>query len=125
MHIEVYTGLRRFEGTTNNVACLSLELSKILTPGAPLDVVLDGDKLSAISWPVSGKLYLYRKEVVGCWGAPLPQEQSAVRNGPFQEAFQHRSFLCTVPMALRWRTNCFMIRPVTMQKSSGIGGMAR
>src|SRR5207237_1340795 len=47
--IRIDPGRRRFSGKTRNVSRLALDL-KMLQPGKPLNVELDGQKLAEISW---------------------------------------------------------------------------
>jgi hypothetical protein len=50
IHLRCDPGLRRFSGTTQNVARLALRLDS-LAPGQPIDVDLDGQKIEKIPWP--------------------------------------------------------------------------
>src|SRR4029079_18641154 len=50
-------GLRRFTGTTSNVACLALRLDHVV-PAARLAVELDGQKLEGIRWPAPARRLL-------------------------------------------------------------------
>lgn len=88
-------GRRRYSGTTHNVARLSIDTAH-MTPGAPITVELDGQKLEGIAWPTGGtRLSLER--VGSAWkvmGAPAsPAMKGPRRYGPFKRAFDHRVIL--------------------------------
>ncbi|HVV71190.1 MAG TPA: alpha/beta hydrolase, partial [Verrucomicrobiae bacterium] len=95
---------RRIVGSTANVAGMALELPA-LTPGSPLSVELDGQKLENIPWPepaecsaISGVNGLSRRPLVclvhqqGRWQPgppPAPSMKNPRRSGPFRMAFQN------------------------------------
>ena len=101
---------RRFTGSTENVARLTLALADptthgaatpqyLLAPNAPLNLDIDGDKLEALAWPATADLLrLIRRD--GHWqvatldddlapGRPAHWAKSPQRAGPFKDAFQH------------------------------------
>ena len=83
-------GARRFVGVTQNVERLELNLAP-LTPGAPLNVELDNDKLTAIPWPARGRLSIELSG--GAWRLlepPPPSVKGPHRCGPFKDAFSNR-----------------------------------
>jgi len=82
--------LRRFVGTTSNVARLSLDVAP-LQPGGPVLVKLDGTEIAGLPWPATGRLWLAREGDV--WTAtdePSPALKGPQRCGPFREVFRHR-----------------------------------
>jgi dienelactone hydrolase len=87
-------GLRRFTGTTDNVARLALDLGHV-RPGDPLTVELDGTKIEDIAWPKGeARLHLLRSEKG--WevtGPPAPSAKGPHRYGPFRDAFRNRMVL--------------------------------
>ncbi|HEV3122438.1 MAG TPA: prolyl oligopeptidase family serine peptidase, partial [Isosphaeraceae bacterium] len=90
-HIRLDPGKRRFVGQTENVARLALDLNS-LSPGAPVRVELDGQKIDDISWPAAKpRLWLARES--STW-APTPEPSPALkgphRYGPFKDAFRNR-----------------------------------
>jgi hypothetical protein len=79
---------RRFEGTTDNVARLALDLEG-LGPGKPLAVEMDGQKMEDLPWPATGARVTLR-HTAGKWSAagPAPAaEKGPHRYGPFKEVF--------------------------------------
>lgn len=87
-------GLRRFTGTTENVARLALRLEHV-RPGASLAVELDGQKIDGISWPTAvRRLWLARDgERWKHTGEPSAALKGPHRYGPFKEAFRNRVLL--------------------------------
>jgi poly(3-hydroxybutyrate) depolymerase len=86
-------GMRRFVGTTENVARLALSLGHI-QPGKPLKVQVDGQTLESIPWPAAGKLWLEcRDEKWQLAGQISPAQKNPKRYGPFKDAFRHRMLL--------------------------------
>jgi pimeloyl-ACP methyl ester carboxylesterase len=85
---------RTFEGKTENVALLGLDVGH-LSAGQPLQVTLDGQHLADLHWPASGnKLWLSRegdkwKDV----GHPPVGGKSPARCGPFRDAFRNHVVL--------------------------------
>jgi dienelactone hydrolase len=80
---------RRFRGETDNVARLALDLDA-LTPGDPLTVELDGQRLDKFPWPDKGRLWL--KRTGDKWAAsaePAKSLKGPDRYGPFKEAFRN------------------------------------
>jgi poly(3-hydroxybutyrate) depolymerase len=83
-------GLRRFAGTTDNVARLALDLGHV-RPGSPLRVELDGQKLKDIPWP-AGERTLWLARQADKWsvvGRPPAAHKGPHRYGPFRDAFRH------------------------------------
>lgn len=79
----------RIEGTTENVALLSLDLAAF-APGSKVKIVLDGQ--APIAHEVKGKETIYLKNEAG-WkigSAPTKQEKNADRNGTLKDAFRNR-----------------------------------
>jgi dienelactone hydrolase len=81
---------RSFAGTTENVACLGLDVHS-LKPGAPIPVELDGQKPADVAWPGdAGMIWLNRTD--GKWQAglrPNPEAKTPARSGPFRNAFRN------------------------------------
>ena len=82
---------RRFVGTTDNVARLALEPAG-LTPGKPLHVHLDGQKLNDVPWPAGQRaIHLARDGEQWAVTPPPPlSHKGPHRYGPFKDAFRHR-----------------------------------
>jgi hypothetical protein len=90
VHLRCDPGLRRFSGTTENVARLTIALDG-LPAGNPLRLDLDGQKLEAIPWPTARRLCLARNGDRWSIVAPAGLEQKGPqRCGPFKDAFRHR-----------------------------------
>jgi predicted esterase len=89
--IRIDPGLRRFTGTTNNVARLSLKLDILPGPEA-INIELDGQKLTNIPYPMKDKqIRLTRTN--GQWAVldnTAPSDKGPHRYGPFKTAFDHR-----------------------------------
>jgi poly(3-hydroxybutyrate) depolymerase len=84
-------GLRRFSGTSDNVARLALDLSHV-RPGTPVQVELDGQKIKDVPWP-RGELRLWLRREGDQWQLttqPAPDLKGPHRYGPFREAFTNR-----------------------------------
>lgn len=88
--------LRRFSGTTANVARMSLDLS-ILLPDKPVQVEIDGQKLTEIPYPAlnpSNKMPSLLLERIGeTWRVASvmpPGQKTSTRSGPFKMAFGSR-----------------------------------
>ncbi len=87
-------GHRRFTGTTENVARLSLRLPDV-PPGKPMVVELDGQKLDEIAWP-AGAAQIWLVRILEQWALSTPppaSQKGPQRNGPFKEAFRSRVIL--------------------------------
>ena len=93
---EAKENVRRFNGKTENVARLVLDLAH-LEPALPVQVELDGDKLADIPWPTPAaeneppRMFLERR--ADHWQLaerPAAAMKSAQRCGPFKEAFRNR-----------------------------------
>lgn len=83
-------GKRRFVGTTENVARLSLRLDHVAS-GAALTVEMDGTKLDNIPYPEMKQLWL--THAGSAWvvaKAPESGQKTPLCCGPFKEAFHHR-----------------------------------
>lgn len=83
-----------FEGTTENIARLSLQLEGVITPREKITIKLDGAELSEIAWPESGRLHLRR----GAKGWAVIEAPGAAMKGPqrygwFKNAFRHHYVL--------------------------------
>jgi pimeloyl-ACP methyl ester carboxylesterase len=85
---------RHFEGTSENVACLALDVSH-LKPGQPIHVEFDGQKFSDAPWPAEGRqIWLYHTDDKWRVGEKLPATaKSPTRGGPFRDAFRNRVLL--------------------------------
>lgn len=82
-------GPRRVSGDTENVAHLSLALTRIAPPG-PASIELDGQKISLDAVP-SPAVRLAKLDGVWKLAPPAdPQAKGPRRYGPFKEAFNHR-----------------------------------
>lgn len=88
-------GKRRIVGTTTNVSRLRLELPS-LSPGAPISLDLDGQRIDNIPWPSgapvdpSPTLLLARQDNQWQLQASFPlSEKNPLRSGPFREAFRN------------------------------------
>lgn len=102
----------RVEGTTENVARLSLDLAQtrravkrtneageeleveLPAPAEPLTVVLDGETVEVTPESFGTPVYLTR--LGGTWSAdegPRPQRKGPHRDGPFRNAFANRALL--------------------------------
>jgi pimeloyl-ACP methyl ester carboxylesterase len=99
---------RKISGTTENVARLSLDLSRAAIE-APVSMELDGQKI-AIAGNAAPKIFLTREN--GRWSqtSSLPGDQKGpARNGPFKEAFNHRMLFVYAthgtPEENRWALN--------------------
>ena len=95
-------GLRRFVGTTENVACLALRLDT-LRPNGPLTLDIDGHKLANVALPASNSSAsssaaasastLYLTQGTNGWQVSdaLPEtSKRPERGGLFKQAFRHR-----------------------------------
>ena len=84
-------GLRRFVGTTENVALLALRCTTLPAAG-PLKVELDGQTLDNLPYPTADKtLWLARKGRTWSVGtAPAVTDKRPERCGPFKQAFRNR-----------------------------------
>ncbi len=88
IHLRIDPGLKRFSGTTQNVARLALDLSMLGQPDT-IAIDIDGQKLTTTVRQQT--LWLYKKD--STWSAgepPSPSLKGAQRNGPFKDAFRHR-----------------------------------
>ena len=84
-------GLRRFSGTTSNVARIAFRLDRV-RPGGPITVALDGQKIEKIPSPQNAPL-LWLANDGKMWTvtpAPSPAWKGPDRSGPFKDAFRHR-----------------------------------
>lgn len=91
VHLRCDPGLRKFTGTTENVARLSLSTAH-LAAGKPVSLELDGQKLDNLPWPKSEPRLWLAKEG-GKWAVVAkfgPEQKGPERYGPFKEAFRNR-----------------------------------
>jgi hypothetical protein len=80
---------RRFHGSTDNVARLTLDLAP-LKPGESLAVELDDQKLDSVRWPDKGRLRLVREGDRWAVGKEAPaSHKGPQRSGPFKDAFRN------------------------------------
>jgi pimeloyl-ACP methyl ester carboxylesterase len=90
VHLHLDPDRRRFSGTTDNVARLSLD-PLALKPGEAITVELDGQALT-VPWPEAGaRLHLSRDG--NRWavaGQPVLANKGPHRYGPFKEVFRNR-----------------------------------
>ena len=87
MHLK--PGLREFNGTASNIEMLSIDAS-MLSPGKPVTVELDSQKLANINIPYDSKIYLLKNN--SKWELtpkPNPENKIPERCGNFREAFNH------------------------------------
>ncbi|MEM9659774.1 MAG: alpha/beta hydrolase, partial [Planctomycetota bacterium] len=85
----------RFQGVTKNVAAVALDVSH-LSPGLPLDVVLDGQAVVNLPWPERARkeLVLVRRGRRWLPTEGLPSRQkSPQRYGGFRSVFDRRALL--------------------------------
>ncbi len=83
-------GQRLFHGTTHNLACLSINLTRLLQPGADVRIKLDDDKTVVAHWPASGRLWLQHTGNTWLATPPLSSRfKTPQRSGPFKLAFNH------------------------------------
>jgi poly(3-hydroxybutyrate) depolymerase len=88
VHILVDPGMKRFSGTTDNVARLALELSALGQSDAVV-IRLDGQELKTV--PKGSTLWLYRNDSTWTVGdEPSPALKGPRRSGPFKDAFRNR-----------------------------------
>jgi hypothetical protein len=82
---------RRFDGKTQNVARLSLDLAQV-KPDKPVAVELDGNTINEIAWPKKGtRLWLQRDhDKWAVTAQPAAGLKNPLRGGPFKEAFRNR-----------------------------------
>jgi pimeloyl-ACP methyl ester carboxylesterase len=82
---------RRYAGTTENVARLSLDLVA-LKPDQPFEIELDGQKLDKIDWPAqASRASLKRDDDKWSIAAqPSPSLKGPHRSGPFKDTFRNR-----------------------------------
>ena len=88
VRLRVDPAMKRFTGTTENVARLALDLSVLPQLDAVL-VRLDGQEVKAV--PQGPTLWLYKKDAAWTVGdAPSPAHKGPRRSGPFKDAFRNR-----------------------------------
>ena len=90
-HFRYDPGLRRFVGTTANVARLVLSL-KHVPPGSPISVEVDKQKLTGIPYPTGlPQVWLERQGETWRVGTePSADVKGPHRYGPFKDAFRNR-----------------------------------
>src|SRR5690606_17096340 len=94
VQLKLLPGKGVFEGSTENVARLSLQLEGVITPRENVSLNLDGVELKDVSWPKSGRLQLRRGEKG--WAvieATTPALKGPRRYGWFKNAFRHQFLL--------------------------------
>jgi dienelactone hydrolase len=100
VHLELDPEHRKFRGTTENVARLSLDLGRALPDAKvtePFVVELDGQAMPAVSVakaPSGGNRTIWLVRAGGTWSVsqspPSPSRKGPARQGPFKEAFHNR-----------------------------------
>ncbi len=82
---------RRFDGTTDNVARLVLDLGH-LTDKGPFTIRLDSDTLTDVPWPKIGdRLWLdHDGKTWKTIDPPAASQKNMHRSGPFREVFRNR-----------------------------------
>lgn len=91
VHLQFDPQTRRFSGTTENVARAALDLGH-LSPGEPIQVEFDKQKLDNVAWP-TGESRLWFGRDQDKWSViakPDPTQKGPHRYGPFREAFGNR-----------------------------------
>jgi dienelactone hydrolase len=89
VQINLAPNLGVFEGTTENVTRMSLQVDGVLAVRESLSVKLDGSEIS-ITWPDSGRVYL--RKIDAGWQvieAPTASLKGPHRYGWFKNAFNH------------------------------------
>lgn len=89
VRLRSYPQLARFEGTTDNVAVLSLTIGA-LADGKRITLKIDGQELEP-NQPTINRIFLYKRD--GKWsvgGTPRPNEKSPERYGSFKDVFKNR-----------------------------------
>ncbi len=100
VHLRLDPGRRRFQGTTENVARLVLDVGQAV-PDSRIDaewtVEFDGQTLASLSpIPSTGGRRLHLSRIDGKWSVTppaAPSRKGPHRTGPFKEAFRHRFVL--------------------------------
>lgn len=90
VQIELFPNRGIFEGTTENVTRMSLQLDGVISAREEITLKLDGGELKT-AWPESGRLYLVRDD--GAWAVgekPSMQLKGPHRYGWFKNAFNHK-----------------------------------
>jgi hypothetical protein len=90
-NVHTWPNRRRFEGTTENVTLLRLDVGHLMSPG-PVSVVLDGQALEEIAYPKDAEaLWLERFEDHWHVVAPPPKSQKGPhRYGAVKDELSHR-----------------------------------
>ena len=90
-HVHVWPGKRRFQGTTENVAILRLDVG-LLRAKEPITVELDGQTLSNIPYPErTGALWLQREsDQWRCVARPSLKHKGPHRYGGIKDELKHR-----------------------------------
>ncbi|MCB9932027.1 MAG: prolyl oligopeptidase family serine peptidase [Planctomycetes bacterium] len=83
-----------FEGNTENVARLSLQLAGVISQREAVTLKLDGGELQNVAWPTGGRLHLRK----GAEGWEVIEESPRAHKGPhrggwFKNAFNHEFLL--------------------------------
>jgi pimeloyl-ACP methyl ester carboxylesterase len=97
-HIKLDPDRRRFSGTTDNISRLSIDVMAALPKlreGDPVEIELDGQKISGPKSPAGRSIWLAR--IGSKWNASLAPPSLALkgphRYGPFKDAFRNRFML--------------------------------
>lgn len=90
-HLHTWPGKRLFQGTTENVAVLRLDVGR-LRGAEPITVELDDQKLSDIPYPnKTGSLWLQRENGQWrCTGKPSLKHKGPHRYGAIKDELKHR-----------------------------------
>jgi len=89
IHFELFPGVRKFVGTTDNIKVFSIDASMLLT-GDPVSINVDSQLISGINIPADNKIYLEKEN--GNWkvtGEPGKQNKYPVRCGTFREVLNY------------------------------------
>ncbi len=88
VHLAKDPAVRRFRGTTENVARLEINVRELANGDRPIKLELDGDKFDA---PSNGETTILLQRQSGHWSVThdvsVPWTKSPYRGGPFKEAF--------------------------------------
>ncbi|MCB9893376.1 MAG: prolyl oligopeptidase family serine peptidase [Planctomycetes bacterium] len=80
-----------FEGTTENIARMSLDVAAAMSPKAGITLRLDGSELKDVAWPANGRLTLRRADVGWQVENPAPPDwKGPQRSGWLKNAFNHQ-----------------------------------
>jgi len=91
VNLHTWPNKRRFQGTTENVAVLGLDVGHLMSTG-PITIDLDGQHLEKIADPEDGKM-LWLRNVAGDWRLtekPLPLQKGPHRYGAIKNELRNR-----------------------------------